>query len=279
LIKIDAHQHFWQYDPVVYSWIGQDMEVLKQDFLPDKLKQIYDQEDINGCVAVQADQSESETDFLLSLAEKNEFIKGVVGWVDLRSEHVGERLSHYSKHPKCKGFRHIAQSEPDNNFLISEQFIEGISHLHNFGFTYDILIYPKQLSASIELVKMFPNQKFVLDHIAKPHIKEGETDNWESKIRLLSNFQNVWCKISGMVTEADWHLWEYKDFVPYLDIIFDSFDMDKIMFGSDWPVCTLAADYAKVKQIVTSYISEFSQSDQLKIWGQNAIEFYDLDVS
>jgi len=199
---IDSHQHFWKYEPVKHSWINDDMKVLQRDYMPEDLKKIYNENGIEGCVAVQADQSEAETDFLIDLANNHSFIKGVVGWIDLRSEDLEKRLQHYSQFKIIKGFRHVVQDEPDPNFIIGEQFKKGIALLHQYGFTYDILIFPNQLEASLKLVKEFPEIRFVIDHIAKPRIKEGLVKEWEILIREIAQHPNVYCKVSGMVTEA-----------------------------------------------------------------------------
>jgi len=275
-LKIDSHQHFWKYEPVKHSWIDDDMTVIQNDFFPADLKQIYDNTGIDGCVAVQADQKEEETNFLLELANKNDFIKGIVGWVDLRADNLEERLKHYAQYDKIKGFRHVVQDEPDANFIIGEQFKKGVSLLQSYGFAYDILIFPNQLPASLKLIETLPEHRFVIDHIAKPHIKAGKITEWETNMRKIAAHKNVYCKVSGMVTEADWKKWKYEDFAPYLDIVFDAFGTDRIMYGSDWPVCLLGGSYEKVKSIIDQYIEKFSSEEQQKIMGGNAIAFYQL---
>ena len=274
-MRIDSHQHFWKFDPVRDAWIDDSMKIIQRDFLPKDLAPILKQNDIDGCVAVQADQSEKETVFLLNLADKNSFIKAVVGWVDLRTDNIEDRLLYFSRHNKLKGIRHIVQAEA-NDFMLDPTFQNGISRLEKFGLTYDILVFPKQLSAAISLVKNFPKQKFVLDHIAKPLIKDQQIGNWKNDIEVLSSFENVYCKVSGMVTEADWKKWETEDFTPYLDVIFNAFGVDRIMYGSDWPVCLLAAQYQEQMGIVTSYISKLSETEQNKIMGANALNFYNI---
>ncbi len=275
-MKIDSHQHFWQYHPVKHSWINDDMKVLQQDYLPSDLKKVYQENAIDGCVAVQADQSEIETDFLIDLANENEFIKGIVGWIDLRAENLEERLQHYSKFDIIKGFRHVVQDEPDPNFIIGDSFKNGIALLHQYNFTYDILIFPHQLRASLKLIEEFPEHKFVIDHIAKPSIKNGDIKEWETLIREIAKHRNVYCKVSGMVTEADWAHWKYDDFVPYLDVVFDAFSTKRIMYGSDWPVCLLGGDYSSIKSIIEEYIKNLSAEQQEEIMGGNAIKFYQL---
>jgi len=273
---IDAHQHFWQYDEKKHSWISDEMAVLKKDFLADTLQAVFNKNEVAGSIAVQADQSEEETEFLLKLAAENDFIKGVVGWVDLRSPNIKERLSYFSDFPKLKGFRHVVQDEPDPNFMLGEAFLQGISALKPFNFTYDILIFPKQLEAAVQLVQKFPDQLFVIDHIAKPDIKKAERSYWENHMQAIAKHPNVFCKVSGMVTEADWKNWNYSDFVPYLDIVFEAFGTDKIMFGSDFPVCLLAGSYNNVKGIIDQYLKKFSIEEQEKIWSGNALRFYNI---
>ncbi len=274
-MKIDAHQHFWKYNPIRDAWIDDSMKVIRRDFLPQDLKPIIEANNIDGCISVQADQSETETEFLLNCAQENPFIKGVVGWVDLRAETIEERLTHFSKNPLLKGVRHIVQGEA-NDFMLGGAFQNGISKLAEFNLTYDILVFPTQLEAAIELVNKFPNQKFIVDHMAKPYIKDGKIDSWKAAIQELSKAPNVYCKISGMVTEADLKNWRPSGFAPYLDVIFNAFGIDRITYGSDWPVCLLAAEYGQQLNIVQDYIEGFSEEDKEKIMGGNAIKFYSL---
>jgi L-fuconolactonase len=274
-MKIDAHQHFWKYDPVRDSWIEENMKALRRDFLPKDLAPILEKNGVYGCIAVQADQSEHETEFLLSLTKNNSFIKGVVGWVDLRADNIEERLAHYSSNNLLKGIRHIIQAESDD-FMLGEKFQYGISLLTQFGLTYDILVLPPQLPATIQFVNKFPSQKFVIDHMAKPNIKKGEMVAWKNNMEELAKSPNIYCKISGLVTEADWKNWKKEDFSPYLDLIFKSFGTNRIMFGSDWPVCKLAAEYHQQLEIIESYISSFSIEDKKKIMGENTIRFYNI---
>ena len=275
-MTIDAHQHFWKYEPAKHTWIGDSMSVIRQDFMPVDLKKVYDEHGIDGCVAVQADQTLEETNFLLWLSGKYEFIKGVVGWVDLRDDNIGKVLEEFSQHEKVKGFRHIVQGETDHNFLLRPTFINGIASLEKFGYTYDILVFPHQLGAVLEFVKRFPNQKFVIDHIAKPYIKDGYYDGWATLMKEIAKQENVYCKLSGMITEADYNSWTPKQISPYLDLVLSAFGSDRIMFGSDWPVCLVAGGYAEVKQLVTDFISKLSLIEQAQIMGTNAIQFYNL---
>jgi L-fuconolactonase len=278
-MKIDSHQHFWRYDAVRDAWITDSMAVLRRDFLPEHLAAECVANGMDASIAVQADQSESETMFLLDLAEKNKRIAGVVGWVDLSSPRVGERLEYFSHSSKLRGFRHIAQSESDDRFLVRENFVKGVAQLRAFGFTYDILIYPRQLPAAIELVSRLPEQRFVVDHLAKPEIKSGKTAPWAARMKEIAQSKNVFCKLSGLVTEADWKHWKAGDFKPYLDAVFGAFGADRLMFGSDWPVCLLAATYSQVKQIIEEYVKGFSQVDKEKLFGGNAAHFYGLKTA
>ena len=274
-MKLDSHQHFWKYSPQQHNWIDDSMVSLKRDFLPNDLEPHLIENKIEACVVVQADQSEKETEFLLELATQYEFIKGVVGWVDLRAKNVEERLQFYSQNQYFKGVRHIVQSEKQD-FLLDPAFQNGIGKLGNLNLTYDLLIYSHQIGAAIKLVSQFPNQKFVLDHLAKPNIKNGKIDPWKNQIQRLAQFSNVSCKISGMVTEADHSQWKPSDFIPYLDIVFDAFGENRILFGSDWPVCLLAASYQEVYQLITDYTANFSLEQRDKLFGANAERFYNI---
>ncbi|OIQ41747.1 MAG: amidohydrolase [Bacteroidetes bacterium MedPE-SWsnd-G1] len=273
---IDSHQHFWKYNIESHAWINDEMKVIRKDFMPSDLKIVYDKNTIDGCVAVQSDQTTEETDFLISLAEENNFIKGVVGWVDLRSANIEKDLDKYSANSLIKGFRHIVQGETDPNFLLSSDFLRGISKLEKYGFTYDILILPYQLETTLEFVKRFPNQKFVIDHIAKPYIKDGLFNEWASLMKEIGNHENVYCKISGMITEADYKLWTPAQIKPYMDLALTAFGPDRIMFGSDWPVCLVAGNYEKVKSLATNFIAQLNSNEQENFMGANAIKFYNL---
>lgn len=275
-MRIDAHQHFWKFDPVRDSWINDQMKIIQRDFAPEDLKPLLDEYHIDGCIAVQADQSEAESKFLLDHASRHEFIKGVVGWVDLQSENIEERLEYFSQFRKMKGFRHVLQGEKQRDFMLRHAFVEGIRRLKRFNYTYDILIYPDQLPFTEIFVKLFPDQPFIIDHIAKPYIKSKEIDGWKRDIGKVANHDNVYCKISGMVTEADWKSWKKEDFIPYLDVVVEAFGPERIVFGSDWPVCLLAASYGDMLKIVTDYFATFSSSEQALFFGGNAAKFYNV---
>jgi len=275
-MRIDAHQHFWKFHPVKNSWIKDDMKAIQKDFLPADLEPLLAQNDFGGCIAVQADQAESETDFLISLATGNDCIKGVVGWVDLQAADLTKRLAHYKACPIVKGFRHVLQGEPQRDLMLQPAFTKGIAALQHYGFTYDLLILPDQVTFSTDLVTLFPEQKFVLDHLAKPYIRRREIAQWRNDIELLGAHENVFCKLSGMVTEAHWHSSKKEDFRSYIDVVINAFGIDRIMFGSDWPVCLVAASYREVVDIVEDYFLSFSKDEQDKIFGSNAETFYGL---
>lgn len=274
---IDAHQHFWQYDAQEYSWITDHLFPLKRDFLPEELLHILKKENISGAISVQARQSEEENKFLLDYAKVNPFIKGVVGWIDLRSEKVEERLTYYQNFPKMKGFRHVVQDESDPTFMLHPAFINGIQSLIKNGFSYDILVYAKQLPQVLSFLNHFPDTPFIIDHLAKPDIKQGGFKIWQADIRKMAAFPKVIVKISGMVTEADWHRWKKEDFYPYLDELVLSFGLDRLCYGSDWPVCNLAGNYKSQLGIVTSFLSTFNQSEKDKVMGLNTQRFYHLN--
>ncbi len=276
--RIDAHQHFWNYDEARDGWITDEMQAIKKNFLPRHLFEELRNNSIEGCVTVQSVQSEEENEFQLHNASRYDFVKGVVGWVDLQAKNVEARLENYSQITTMKGFRHVLQGEPQRDLMLQKNFMHGIGLLEKFGFTYDLLIHVDQLRYTYELVKAFPNQRFVLDHIAKPNIKDQEIEEWKRGIVQLATCRNVYCKISGMVTEANWQNWTQEDFIPYLDVVTDAFGPNRLMFGSDWPVCLVAGDYRRVLQVVTNYYSSFSAAEQEMILGRNAIEFYKLNA-
>ncbi|MEE9361474.1 MAG: amidohydrolase family protein [Cellulophaga sp.] len=274
-MTIDSHQHFWKYSPVRDSWIDETMRVIRKDFYPQDLKPILDTNGIDGCIAVQADQSEEETEFLLTLAKENSFIKGVVGWVDLCDANVEERLAYYAQNIVFKGVRYVLQGEEDE-FMLRKDFLHGISKLRQYNLTYDILVFENQLESVLKLVAQFPRQTFVIDHIAKPKIKEREIEVWSEQMTALAKFPNVYCKISGMITEANWKKWNYLDIKPYLEVVFSAFGIKRVLYGSDWPVCLLAGSYEAQRNVLETFISKFSIEDKALVMGGNAVEFYNL---
>jgi len=279
-MHIDSHQHFWRYSAEDYPWIGAGMERIARDFLAVDLAAVAKPLGIGGSVAVQARQSLEESRWLLELAASHPFIRGVVGWVDLRCEQVAEDLAALAQDPTFVGVRHVVQDEPDARFLLGEHFVRGLRALHAFGLTYDLLLYPQQLPAAIELAGRLPEQPFVLDHLAKPRIRLGPKDagfdDWRRDIESLATHDNVCCKLSGMVTEAAWRNWKQTDFVPYLDVVLAAFGPERLMFGSDWPVCLVSGEYADVAGIVRDCIAKLSAAEQQRILGGTATRFYGL---
>ena len=274
---IDAHQHFWKYDAQEYAWISDELAPLKRDFLPEELLQLLNKEKISGAISVQARQSEKENEFLLNHAKGNPFIKGVVGWIDLRSEKVEERLSFYRNFPILKGFRHVVQDEKDPEFMLHPAFLQGIEQLIKYGYCYDILVYARQLPQVLAFLNHFPDKPFIIDHLAKPDIKQGGFTSWQADMRKIAAFPKVLVKVSGMITEADWHHWEKEDFYPYLDELVLSFGVERLCYGSDWPVCNLAGNYSMQWDIVKTYFSTFNPSDINKVMGWNTQRFYHLN--
>ena len=273
-MKIDSHQHFWKYDPREYPWIDDAKAALRRDYLPADLAREQGTTSYDGSIVVQARQTLEETRWLLELAEKDPRIRGVVGWVDLQSPTVRDQLAAFAVHPKLVGVRHVVQDEPDDRFMLRPEFLRGIAALAEFALVYDILIFPKQLPAAIELARRFPSQPFVLDHIAKPFIKDHLLSPWAEQIRELAACSNLHCKVSGMVTEADWRGWKPADFTPYLEVVLAAFGPSRLMIGSDWPVCLLAGGYGAVMGLAQDYFARLSPEDQRKVFGANALAFY-----
>jgi L-fuconolactonase len=276
---IDAHQHFWLYDPPEYGWIDDSMGVIRRNFLPGDLERELQSNDVQGSVAVQARQTIEETRWLLELSEWSPKILGVVGWVDLCSANVRPQLEEFAKHPKLVGVRHIVQSEPDERFLLREDFLRGISLLEEFDLAYDILIYTRHLPVAVEFVERFPRHRFVLDHLAKPPIKAREIQAWALGIRRLAAFPNVWCKLSGLVTEAHWQSWKPEDIRPYLDVVFEAFGTERLMIGSDWPVCLVASSYGRTLDVIKNYVQSFPVDAREAVLGENARRFWRLKTS
>jgi L-fuconolactonase len=273
-MKIDSHQHFWRYNNTEFGWINDEMAVIRRDFLPNDLLPELKLMEFDGSINVQARQNLDETRWLLVMADNNVFIKGVVGWVDLCSDDIENQLASFAQNPKFIGVRHVVHDEPDDNFMARDDFQHGISLLSKYKLTYDLLIFPKHLSLANELVAKFPNQKFVLDHIAKPLIKDKVHSPWDKDIAILAKNPNVYCKLSGIVTEADWKKWKPSDFQFYLDTIFDAFGEDRIMIGSDWPVCNVAGTYHDIMKIVIDYFEKKNGKISEKILGENCVNFY-----
>ena len=275
-MKIDAHQHFWQYSVKEYGWINNRMKKLKRDFLPEDLYPLINDLGINGTIAVQARQTLEETRWLLELSNRYDFIKGVVGWVDLSNKNLPIHLEQFTKHSKFIGVRHVIHDEPDDNFMLDIDFMNGIQELSQHDLSFDILIFPKHLPVTLNFVKRFPDQRFVLDHLGKPFIQDRVLNPWKEQIQQLAEFPHVNCKLSGMITEANWYNWKSADFHPYIDAVFEYFGTKRILMGSDWPVCTVAGTYYQVYDIVLDYLKPFSDEERARILGNNALNFYKI---
>ena len=274
--RIDSHHHLWQYTASEYGWINDSMQSIQRDFLPDDLDAALRSANIDGAVTVQTQHSLEETNWLLSLAEQSSLIKGVVGWADLASTAFEEQLSVLRRRPKLRGLRHIIQGEPDDNFILRADFNHGITRLLPTGLVYDVLIFERHLPQAIKFVDRHPSQVFVVDHVAKPRIKESQLEPWARNIRALAERENVFCKVSGMVTEADWSNWTEGDLRPYWEIVLESFGPQRLMFGSDWPVCLVASAYAQWVEVVQHWTSEFSTTERDRLFGGTASEVYGL---
>jgi L-fuconolactonase len=275
---IDAHHHLWTYNHADYAWINDSMSILKQDYLPEDLEGQLQASRISGTVVVQARQSLEETSWLLELADQNDFIKGVVGWLNLCSPDVVNQLRVFADHPKMVGARHVIHDEEDDDFMLRSDFKTGLVYLGAYGLCYDLLLFPRHLGRAVRLVDKFPRQRFVLDHLGKPPILKGELEPWKADISKLAVYPNVWCKLSGMVTEADWKNWSDEDLLPYLEAVLEAFGPDRLMVGSDWPVCTLAGEYSRVMKIVPDFISSLNKADQARILYKNAVDCYQLNI-
>jgi len=275
-MRLDSHQHFWRYDPAQYGWITGDMDVLRRDLLPAELEPQLRAAGFEGSIAVQARQSLEETEWLLQLADEHPFVRGVVGWVDLCSPRVGDQLARYARHPRLVGVRHVVQDEPDDAFLARPEFRAGIARLREHRLAYDLLLFPKHLQLAARLVEEFPEQRFVLDHIGKPPIRDGLLSPWQQDVRRLAAFPNVACKLSGLVTEARWDRWRAEELHPYLDVVVEAFGVERLMVGSDWPVCTLAGDYARTVAVVVDYVKRLPAGEQDAVLGGNAARCYGI---
>jgi L-fuconolactonase len=275
---IDAHQHFWQFNHERDTWMdGESMACLRRDYMPQHLLPLLERHGFTGCVAVQADQSEEETQFLLNLADQFSSIKAVVGWVDLCSPLLYRHLEHWEMSAKLVGFRHILQSEKPE-FMLQPTFVEGLKTIGNFGFTYDLLVFPSHLEAANCLLQKIENQLVVIDHLAKPHVKNGDISGWEHTLRQLARYDNVYCKLSGLVTEADWQQWTYPQLEPYMEVALSAFGAHRLMYGSDWPVCLLAAEYEQQLSVINQFIHRLSPTEQAAIMGETAVHFYQIST-
>ncbi len=275
---IDSHHHFWKYDPVEYDWIDEKMKKIRKDFLPGNLEEEIHKSGVNGVVTVQARQCIEETKWLLKMASENDYIKGVVGWLPIANDDFKCHLEQFASHEKLVAIRHVIQGESNENFILGEQFNKGISLLKEYDMVYDILIFERHLPQTIEFVKNHPNQVFVMDHIAKPLIAKNELLPWRENIHKLAQFNNVFCKMSGMITEADFTNWTENQLQPYFDTVIEAFGSDRLMFGSDWPVCLVGVEYKQWFELVKKQVSKLSTDEQNSILGKNAIKAYKLKI-
>jgi L-fuconolactonase len=273
---IDAHQHFWNYDAQKQGWINEEMRLIQKDFLPDELKVVMDTNNVESCISVQVDQTKEETLYQLECAKSNSFIKGIVGWIDLLDPVIEDTLSYYKQFKTIKGFRHILQAE-ENGFMLNPKFISNLNTLSKYDYSYDLLIYHNQLEEAIKLMEGLNEFPIILNHGAKPNIKQKDIADWSKQLKVLSIYKNVSCKISGLVTEANWSNWNEADIFPYLDVIVENFGIDRIMFGSDWPVCLVATSYEKWLNLLKKYFNQFSKNDQEKFFALNCERIYKLE--
>jgi L-fuconolactonase len=276
LETIDAHHHLWRYNPQEYGWIDDSMKQLRRDFLPEDLIRELAVAEVDGAVVVQARQTVEETRWLLDLAEDCAAIRGVVGWAPIAGEEFPGMMEEFEDRPKLKGLRHVIQGEKDENYILREDFNSGIRCLRGSGLVYDILVFARHLPQTIEFVDEHPEQVFVLDHVAKPMIREGLLEPWATQMRELGQRETVWCKVSGMVTETDWNAWDEALLRPYLDVAVEAFGPSRLMVGSDWPVCLVASEYGPWFDVLRSYFSGFSEAERGQVFGGNAVEVYGL---
>ncbi len=274
--KIDTHQHFWKYDPEQYGWINAQQDAIRRDFLPPDLEQAIQQAGISSVISVEARQIVEETAWLLQLAAEYPFIQGVVGWVPLISPTVQEDLERFAENPKLIAVRHVLEGEPDDNYMLRDDFNRGIDLLEPLNLVYNLLIFERHLPQTLEFVDRHPNQVFVVDHIAKPRIKDELISPWRENLQELAKRENIYCKISGVVTLADYNSWTEAEILPYMEIVLETFGPARLMFGSDWPVCLVAIPYADWLHLVSRFISKLSDEEQQRIWSETATEVYKL---
>lgn len=277
-VRIDAHQHFWHYHAAHYPWIDAAKTRLMRDFLPSDLEPQLRAAGFDACIAVQARHDVDETRFLLEMAAAHPFVAGVVAWLDLQADDLPDQLAYWAADPRLVGIRHIVHDEADDRFMLRPAFLRGLGMLAEFDLTYDLLLFPKHLPVAIDVVSRFPDQRFVLDHLAKPPIKAREIDAWARDIVRLAALPNVCAKLSGLVTEADWQAWAPADLRPYLDVALDCFGANRLMVGSDWPVCTLAGEYGPVMDVFTAFAEEQPPEDRAAILGGTAAKFWRLET-
>jgi L-fuconolactonase len=276
-MRIDSHQHFWRFDQAAYPWIQPSMSVLRRDYLPEDLAPLLAASRIDGVVAVQAQQTVEETRWLLSLADEHAFVRGVVGWAPLVEPNVDEVMADLRRHSALKGIRHILHDEPDDRYMLRDDFQRGLARLEPYGLVYDILIFAKHLPATLELVDRFPRQSFVVDHVAKPTIAAAQFDaSWAQRLRELAQRPHVTCKLSGMVTEVRDAEWRASTLAPYVETALEAFGAERVLFGTDWPVCLLRCGYRNWTDAVAGFVARLSDSEQRAIMGENAARIYRL---
>jgi len=275
-MRIDAHQHFWQFDPIKHEWIDESMQAIRKSFLPTDLQKEIESVGIDGTIAVQADETEKENSYLLSLSDENDFIKAIVGWIDLKALDAIERMQYWKKHDKIKGFRCIMQGQEDSNYLTNKDFLENIKKLVPYGYTYDLLVYHNQFPSLIKFVEKLPDNRMILDHLGKPDIKNKNIKEWKVNLKILAQHPGIYCKLSGMITEADYERWTYEDLKPYLETAAEYFGVDRICFGTDWPVCLVAGSYAQVYEIIEKFSNQLTADEKNKLLGLNTMKFYNI---
>jgi L-fuconolactonase len=275
-MRIDAHQHFWHYQPDTHGWISDEMSVLRKDFMPEELKTPLADFSFDGSVVVQANEIYAENDFLLDIAQKHNYIKGIVGWINLLDPNAEIKMIALKSIPSIVGFRTIMQGSPDEKYLGNKLFYENVKRLASFDYTFDLLVHNNQLDSLIRFTDKLPDNRFILDHLGKPAIKNKEYKEWKTEIKILAANPNMYCKLSGMTTEADLKNWTYNDLYPYMEIAAEYFGLDRICFGSDWPVCLAAGSFATTYSVVDQFCAQLKQEEKDKIFGLNTKDFYKL---
>lgn len=276
MIRIDTHQHFWVYKPEDYSWIDTSMGALRRDFSPAELEPLLHHAKIDGTVAVEARGHLEETEQLLAIADRTSFVLGVVGWLPLSDPSAPQLLERYATHPKLRGLRHWLGSSHDLDYMFGADLQRGVALLAGTGLSFDLMLWPPQLASASAFVDRHPNQVFILDHFAKPYIRAGQLEPWRAQLRELARRPNVYCKISGLATEASWQAWRPEHLTPYLDAALEAFTPSRLLFGSDWPVCTLATSYSRWADTITSWAAKLSSAERDRILGGTALEVYRL---
>lgn len=272
-MRVDSHQHFWRYSPQTHGWLDERMAPLRRDFMPEDAERELARFGFDGAIAVQAAQTLDETEFLLGLAAAHPFVVGVVGWVDLRAPDVSSVLGELARRPAFKGVRHVAQSEP-SGFLADASFRAGVKQLAQFDLSYDVLVFAHQLPEVVDFAASLPEVRFVLDHLAKPKVRSAELEPWRTQLSRVAELPNVCCKLSGLVTEAAWKAWQPTQLAPFIDAAVELFGTNRLLVGSDWPVCTLAGSCREVMRVFDDYFANFSASERAAIFGENAAREY-----